>query len=156
MRRAARVLFLTLALASTAGAALAESGLSVGLNQSRRVVLHGAAASVIVSDPHVADVAMVDAHDMILLGRGYGATDVIVLDRAGRTLLDARVSVSAPETGRVTIHRGAMAAEFACSPRCQSLTPPGGSAAGDQQGSSAAAPPTTNGATSPPVATPGT
>jgi len=154
MRRAATAALLTLCLASLAGAALADSGMSVGLNQSRRIVLRGTAASVIISDPHVADVAMVDAHDMILLGRGYGATDVIVLDRAGHTLMDSRVVVSAPETGRVTIHHGGVTSEFACTPRCQSLSPPDGSA--PSGASTTAATTTTNGSPSTPTATPGT
>jgi Flp pilus assembly secretin CpaC len=119
MRRAAQAFFLGLALAAVAGSALAASVLHVGVSESRRVVLHGSAANVIVADPTVADVAMVDAHSVIVIGRGYGATSVMVLDHSGRTLLDSRVVVSAPEEGRVTLHRGAAAAEFACSPRCQ-------------------------------------
>jgi hypothetical protein len=153
MRRRAHTLLLALALASVASGALAESGLSIGLNESRRVVLHGVAANVIVSNPLVADVAMVDAHDLILLGRGYGATDVTVLDRAGRALLEARVNVSAPETGRVTVHYGGSVAEFACAARCQSLGPPASSGAQAEQPAAAAtseaAPPNANAAASP-------
>ena len=60
MRRAAPAILLALALASTANAALAAGAFNVGLNESRRVVLRGTAANVIVADPTVADVAMVD------------------------------------------------------------------------------------------------
>ena len=130
MRRAAHAILLATALASTAGSVLAASLFSVGLNESRRVVLQGSAASVVVDDPTIADVAMVNSHSLIVLGRGYGATDVMVLDHAGRVLFDGRVRVSPPEDGRVTVHHGAAAADFYCvMARCAPLAPAQGSAA---------------------------
>jgi hypothetical protein len=141
MRRSAQTLLIALALAAAASAALAASGLTVELNQSRRILLHGAAANVIVGDPTIADVAMVDSHSIILLGRGYGATDVMVLDRAGHALLDSRVTVTAPNQGRVTVYRGAAASEFSCASRCQAIaSAPAGSAASAPAGGASAAP----------------
>ena len=154
MRRAAGTLLLSLFVAATAGAAAAQSVSTViHLNQSRRIALHGAAANVIIGDATVADVTVVDAHSIILSGKGYGATDVLVMDRAGRTLLDDHVMVGAQEAGFVTIHRGPDSVEYSCTPRCQALAPPkdgsGGGAPAAAAGGSVAAtnppatPPTT-------------
>jgi hypothetical protein len=77
---------------------------------------------VIVSDPAVADVSMIDAHSVILQGKGYGQTDILVIDRAGHTLLDDRVLVTAPDSGVVTLHRGINATEYTCASRCQPMT----------------------------------
>ena len=125
MRRAARTVCAALLISAVfvATSAAADSTV-IRLNQSRRIVLRGAAANVIVGDPAVADVSVIDAHSVILLGKGYGATDVLVMDRAGRTLLDDHVMVTAPESGVVTLHRGVNAVEYTCSPRCQALPPP--------------------------------
>jgi hypothetical protein len=69
------------------------------------------------------DVTMIDAHSVIVTGKGYGATQVMVLNHAGRMLLDSRVTVSAPDDGHLTLYRGGAPSEFSCSPRCQALGP---------------------------------
>jgi Flp pilus assembly secretin CpaC len=121
MGRLTRIAILAAALLSAGGAAAAASRLDVDINQSRRIVLRGAAANVVVGDPAIADVTMVDAHSVIVTGKGYGSTEVMVTDRGGRMLLDSRVAVSAPDDGRLTLHRGIAASEFACSPRCEAM-----------------------------------
>jgi len=142
MRRAVGSLLLTIIVASVAAAssASAESTI-IHLNQSRRVMLRGTAANVIVSDPAVADVTLFDAHSVILLGKGYGATDVLVMDRAGRTLLDDHIMVAPSDSGVVTLHRGTSAMDYSCSPRCQALAAPKeGGAASPSAGPGAGAP----------------
>jgi Flp pilus assembly secretin CpaC len=110
-----------------ATAAVAATGdMTVQLKESRRVGLNGSVANVVVSDPSVADVAMVDPHSVVVLGKGYGSSTVLILDHNGRALLDSRITVVAPDDGRVTVFRGAVATEFACAPRCQPASGGGG------------------------------
>ena len=152
MRRAGRTAILAILFATGAATAFAETGSTVvHINQSRRILLRGAAASVIVSDPSVADVTMIDAHSVILQGKGYGQTDVLVVDHAGRTLLDDRVLVTAPDSGMVTLHRGPAAVDYTCAARCQPMPavagaggqPPAASPGpGSQTNTPQAAPPT--------------
>ena len=134
MRRMARLLvpaLFALSIAALgAGAAVAGgSGMTVEMNQSRRVVVGGAIANVIVGDPLVADVVMIDAHSVIVVGKGYGTTQVMVLDHVGRALMDARVTVIAPNQGRVTVYRGVATTDYSCAGRCQVLAAPAGGAA---------------------------
>ncbi len=151
MRRAGRTAFLAIFIAAGAAGAVAETAsTTVHINQSRRILLHGAAASVIVSDPAVADVSMIDAHSVILQGKGYGQTDILVIDRAGRTLLDDRVLVTAPDSGMVTVHRGVNAVDYTCSSRCQPM--PLASGAAGQSAASAAPAPGPGSQTNPPAA----
>jgi hypothetical protein len=145
MRRMTRLLlpalFALLVVGFDAGSAVARgSGLTVEVNQSRRVVLGGAIANVIVGDPTVADVVMVDAHSVIVVGKGFGVTQVMVIDRAGHALLDSRVTVVAPNAGRVTVYRGAAGTDYSCAGRCQVVAAPGGAAAGAPAPAAAAAP----------------
>jgi len=122
MRRAIGTAFLLALIVGTAGTTAANADSTVlHVKESRRIVLRGAAANVIVGDPAVADVAVLDAHSVILLGRGYGATDVVVTDRAGRTLLNDHVMVTEAE-GVVTLHRGSSAVDYRCTPQCQALS----------------------------------
>jgi hypothetical protein len=114
MRRPLFVLPIAAALALVAGAALAAGEVDVPLNGSLRVPLHGSAAKVVVGDPAIADVSMTDAHSLILLGRGYGSTQVTVTDHRGRTLLASRVSVVQPDEGHITYYKGVASHEYTC------------------------------------------
>jgi hypothetical protein len=128
MRRSIWTLCLAFATLLSAGQALAAAITTVDLNESRRVMLHGTAANVFVADPAVADVAMIDPHSIIVLGKGYGVTQILVTDHAGHTLLDSVIAVIGSEAGRVTVYRGETAQDYHCSSRCETMNGGGGSA----------------------------
>ncbi len=113
-----RALPLALLLASLATSAAAEP-LTVAIDHSSRLNVQGSAASVVVGNPQVADVTVVDSHTVFVSGRGYGETDVIVLDAAGRTLYAGEIMVGTPGGGRVSIYRGAERTDMACAPGCE-------------------------------------
>jgi hypothetical protein len=125
MRRPIHTLALALAAlcsSASASAAAAPGGLTVALHESRRIPLAGVASTVVVGDPNVADVAMSDTHSLILIGRGYGVTQLLVTDKAGHTLLQGQVSVVSPDVGRVTVYRGLAYSEFTCAGgRCHQI-----------------------------------
>lgn len=125
MGRSVRTLAITVIALVTASPVLASPRLTVELDHSRRIMLSGVASSVIVSNPKIADVTLVDSHSVIVQGRGFGETDVMIVDRAGHMLMDSRVMVVAPSQGMVTIQRGPLTADFSCSPRCEALPVPG-------------------------------
>lgn len=141
MRRRVWTFAIATAAVIVAGSAVA-AGLTVGLNESRRVLLRGAAANVVVENSAIADVAMTDAHSVIVMGKGYGVTHIQVTDHAGRTLMDDRVVVVGGDEGRVTIFRGQTAAmDFNCSNRCQTFGPTVASASTSSPAPMAAAAP---------------
>jgi Flp pilus assembly secretin CpaC len=118
-----RVAILTAVVAAAASPAAAASRLSIGLNQSIRVPLGGFASSVVVANPTIADVTMVDAHSVVIIGKANGSAEVMVLDSGGKTLMDSIVSVSQSgdrtgQDGDVTLFLGSTPHEFVCSPRC--------------------------------------
>ena len=112
-----RLLIACIAMA-IATPALAAPRTSVAIDQTARVNLKGSAASVIVGNPSVADVTVVDERTLYLSGRGYGITEVVVLDPLGRTIWQGEVVVTAPTTGAVTIYCGGHATEMACANAC--------------------------------------
>ena len=132
---------LTVALALSFGGAVLAQPMVVPIDHSQRLTVQGAAASVVVGNPQVADVTVVDSHTLFVSGRGYGETDVVVLDHAGRTIYSGEVTVTAPSMGRVSVWRGQARTDMACAPNCQvtirSPTSPsagGASAAGSSSG----------------------
>lgn len=105
------------ALLSAAGIAQAQS-LNVEIDRSSRISLRGAAASVIVGNPDIADVTVVDASTLFVTGKGYGVTEVVAVDALGRTLYQGEVVVTGGSTGSVRVWRGAQATELACAASC--------------------------------------
>jgi hypothetical protein len=140
MRRSIWTLSLAFATLLSASQALAAAITTVDLNQSRRVMLHGTAANVFVADPAVADVTMIDAHSVIVLGKGYGVTQVLVTDHAGHTLMDSVIAVVGSDAGRVTVYRGEAAQDYHCSSRCETINGGGATAASIGNNSVPAAP----------------
>lgn len=108
------------ALLAAPGLALAQSGrVSVEIDQAQRVQLRGPAGSVIVGNPEIADVTVVDANTLFITGKGYGVTDVVAVDQIGRTLFQSQVVVTAGDgAGRVRVWRGPQATEMACAASC--------------------------------------
>ncbi|CAN7363666.1 pilus assembly protein N-terminal domain-containing protein [Brevundimonas sp. LjRoot202] len=116
---------LLLALAATVllagpGLAVAQSGrISVEVDQAQRVQLSGPASSVIVGNPEIADVTVVDANTLYITGKGYGVTEVVAVDPIGRTVFQSQVVVTAGDgAGRVRVWRGAQSTEMACATSC--------------------------------------
>jgi hypothetical protein len=128
MRRlaAAIALLAPLALASAATAAV----LPVTVNHTVKLAVRGAAASVVVGNPDVADVHVVDSRTVFVAGRSSGSTDVTVLDALGRTIYAADVVVSPPATGRVAVYRGGERSDLSCDPACTSANGAGAGAGG--------------------------
>lgn len=121
-----RILSLVVALTTLAVAlpALAQS-LPVRIDQAARVTLSGSARDVIIGNPAVADVTVIDGRNLIVTGKGYGITNLLVLDGRGRTILDRQIIVSASDDGRVTMYRGPGLYNYSCSPRCERTPMPG-------------------------------
>jgi Flp pilus assembly secretin CpaC len=93
--------------------------LSVRADQAVRVALSAPAKDVAVGNPAIADVMVLDERNILVLGKGFGTTNVIALDRNGRLILDRVVVVSAADAGKVTVYKGASVSQYACSPRCE-------------------------------------
>jgi len=116
-------LLLAAALVAAPVVASAQDGaLNVEIDRSARVQLRGAAASIIVGNPQIADVSLVDANTMFIVGKGYGVTEVVAVDGVGRTLFQREVVVTGGSTGSVRVWRGAQATEMTCGASCSAST----------------------------------
>lgn len=118
MSRLPAALLAAALLAAPLAAQAQDGALNVEIDRSARVQLRGAAASVIVGNPQIADVSMVDANTLFIVGKGYGVTEVVAVDGAGRTLFQREIVVSGGSTGSVRVWRGAQATEMTCGASC--------------------------------------
>jgi len=122
-----RRFILAAALSLAASSAFAQV-LAVQIDQSARIALPAGARDVMVGNPAIADVSMSEGGALVVLGRSYGQTNLLVVNGAGRTILERQVLVTNPEAGHITIVRGrgsALVMNYACAPRCERTPLPG-------------------------------
>ncbi len=79
------------------------------------------AATVIIGNPGVADVTIQDPQTLVLTGKSYGQTNLIVLDSLGNPVADTLVEVVQDLADMVTVYRGDQRGTMACSPVCQQV-----------------------------------
>lgn len=111
------------AMAACAGlAASAPAGaeaIRVFVDQARVVKLARPADTIIVGNPKIADAAVQDASTVVLTGRGFGVTNLVILDRDGAPIVDEQVVVSRASANAVNVYRRADLQALSCSPYCE-------------------------------------
>ena len=120
---AALALCLSLATALAPAPVLAADGapINVNVNMARILRINAAAATVIIGNPGVADVTIQDPQTLVLTGKSYGQTNLIVLDSAGNPIADTLIEVVQMQAGVVTVYQGQARTSLACAPVCQSV-----------------------------------
>ncbi len=91
----------------------------VQVNMARILRIPSAAETVIIGNPGIADVTIQDAQTLILTGRGYGTTNLIVLDAAGNPIIDTLIEVVQGQGNIITVFQGSVRMTLACAPGCQ-------------------------------------
>ncbi len=92
---------------------------SVELNKTEVVRLSEPASAVIIGNPKIADVSVHSSDTVFVLGRGYGQTNLIILNMAGQTIMDADIQVVAPvSVGNVRLYSGRDRETYSCAPYC--------------------------------------
>jgi Flp pilus assembly secretin CpaC len=113
---------LSLSVATVAAADSPSAPLSVSAGAAARIVLAAPVRDVVVGDPSVADVSLINERTLVILGKKAGATTVLAFDAHGRALADRDIVVSGVPTQAVIVQRGANAATYACGDRCSPLS----------------------------------
>lgn len=93
--------------------------IAVSVDQAKLVKLPGRVATLVVGNPLIADVTLQSGGMIVVTGKGYGATNVIAMDRAGDILVDRTILVGGPADKVVTIYRGAERESYSCMPACE-------------------------------------
>jgi Flp pilus assembly secretin CpaC len=113
---------LSLSAASVAVADSPAAPLTVSAGSAARITLGAPVRDIVVGDPTVADVSLINERTLVVLGKKAGATTVLAFDARGRALADRAVVVSDVPAQAVIVQRGANAATYACGDRCSLLS----------------------------------
>lgn len=118
---AAAAIILALAMVPPAPAALAqdEGLLRVYMNSARVLKLDRPVSKVIVGNAEVADATVADSKTIILTGRSYGTTNLVLLDADGNAIVDERILVSIDEASTVRVFKSTNRTVLSCTPNCE-------------------------------------
>lgn len=112
---------LTLLATLVAAPALAATGgdpVTVRVNMARVLRINTPAATVIVGNPGVADVTIQDPQTLVLTGKTFGQTNLIVLDAAGNPVADTTIAVIQDQGDLVTVFSGTLRNSYSCTESC--------------------------------------
>lgn len=91
--------------------------LIVVLDQARIVKMPDHVATIVVGNPLIADISVQAGGLMVITGKGYGVTNLLALDRAGKVLMSEAVQVQGPPDA-VVVYRGIHRESYSCTPFC--------------------------------------
>jgi Flp pilus assembly secretin CpaC len=113
------LLVATSGAAATAPARGEEREVFVDMDYARLVRMPDGAQTIVIGNPLVADVTMLKgSRIMVVTGRSFGTTNLILLDRAGAQVSESVVTV-VPPSDKVVVQRGAHRESYSCRPDCR-------------------------------------
>lgn len=126
MRRSVLAFAVAVSLAAASGAQ--AQTLVAPIDQSVALTFPAAARDVVIGNPLVVDINLLNARNAVLIGKSYGVTSVQVFDAEGRSIFARQVVVTSSGDNRVSYFRGGAVTDFACAPRCEALPAADGAA----------------------------
>ncbi|WP_336055652.1 pilus assembly protein N-terminal domain-containing protein [Nitratireductor sp. CH_MIT9313-5] len=107
------------ALLAVAAGTASANGIGVTMHQAKIVKLARAADTVIIGNPEIADATVQDANTIVLTGRGFGVTNMVVLDENGQPIVDEQIVVSRQAANSVRVFRRSDIQTLSCTPYCE-------------------------------------
>lgn len=110
----AAVLLLSAHIAADAN----ERAILVDLDYARIVKIPEGAQTLVIGNPLVADVTMLKNNQlMVITGKSFGTTNLIVLDRTGAQVGESIITV-VPTHDKLVLQRGPHRESYSCKPDC--------------------------------------
>ncbi|PHR76788.1 pilus assembly protein N-terminal domain-containing protein [Henriciella sp.] len=111
-----------MAMALTAGAlcmSAAAQQMTVETGVTKPLRLSRPAANVVIGNQNIADVAVADPRMILLTGKSFGTTNLIVFDANNNILVETNVVVTTNAANLVTINRGGNSYTYDCADECR-------------------------------------
>src|SRR5436190_15883004 len=80
--------------------------INVIVDQATLVKLPDRVATLVIGNPVIADASVQAGGWIVITGKGYGATNIIALDRGGVVLMEKSVEVQDVRSGVVVVYNG--------------------------------------------------
>jgi Flp pilus assembly secretin CpaC len=90
----------------------------VHLDQAQLLNLPERTATLVIGNPLIAD-AVVQGTVLVVTGKSYGLTNIVVLDRGGASLGEFPIQVVGPSENVVVVYRGVERESYSCAVKCE-------------------------------------
>ncbi len=117
-----RLLALAMAAVVQLAPATAHAGdemMRVYMDHARVLKLDRPVSKVIIGNSEVADATVADAKTIVLTGRSFGTTNLVILDADGNAIVDERLLVSIDEGNTVRVFKQTIRSVLSCTPNCE-------------------------------------
>ncbi|HEY5336738.1 MAG TPA: pilus assembly protein N-terminal domain-containing protein [Rhizomicrobium sp.] len=106
--------------------ASASDGIVVPMDEARVVTFQKPVSTVFIGNPSIADATIIDSRHAYVLGKTFGATNLIGLDADHQTVVNSQITVANRTVGSVTLNRGAETYNYSCTrAHCETGPRPG-------------------------------
>ena len=112
------LLAMALVLAAATSRAVADETIVVHLDEALVFKLPDRATTVVIGNPLVADLSIQPGGIAVVTGKSSGATNFVVMDKAGAILTEHTVQVEGPADQTVVMYRGVNRETYSCMPDC--------------------------------------
>lgn len=103
----------------TSEAQAAAGVLNVVVDRASVVRAPDNTATVVIGNPLIADATTQKNGVMVVTGKSFGTTNIMLLDVTGAVLSETIVNVGRADDGTLVVQRGGKRESFACTPRCE-------------------------------------
>ena len=105
-------------IVTVATPAFSAGTIAIQIDRARLIKLPERAATVVIGNPLIADLSLQPGGLAVITGKGYGATNVIVLDHDGAVLTEQTIEVKGPSDPTIVVFRGVNRETYSCTPEC--------------------------------------
>ncbi|THK36261.1 pilus assembly protein PilQ [Ensifer sp. MPMI2T] len=96
-----------------------EQMMRVYMDHARVLKLDRPVSKVIIGNSEVADATVADSKTIVLTGRNFGTTNLVILDQDGNAIVDERILVSIDEGNTVRVYKQTSRTVLSCTPNCE-------------------------------------
>lgn len=93
--------------------------IEVAVDHAKVMRISEPAATVIIGNPGIADATVQDDKTLVITGKSFGITNIIVMNDSGTVLADALLTVRGERVNAVTVYRRTERETYSCSPNCE-------------------------------------
>lgn len=96
-----------------------QNGIVITVDKAKVIRIDGEADTVIIGNPSIADATLYDRRTLVITGRAFGSTNILILDDAGQLIVDETLQVQAAVDSVVTVQRRGQSYTYSCTPLCR-------------------------------------
>tara|TARA_R110000751_G_scaffold71441_10_gene144933 strand:+ start:53897 stop:54325 length:429 start_codon:yes stop_codon:yes gene_type:complete len=121
VKSAAALIFILATIPVVGNAASADGTIKVEVDYVRVIKLDRPVSRVIIGNAEIADATVSDTQTIIITGKKFGTTNLVILDQDGTAIVDERILVSLEAHNTMMVYRQADREIMSCTPACEPI-----------------------------------